>query len=43
MALEPSWALDADIEKFFDRLDHKFILAKFETDPSPQSDSERME
>lgn len=27
----PKWVLDADIEKFFDRVDHKALLAKIDT------------
>ena len=30
----PKWVLDADIEKFFDRVDHKALLAKIETLPT---------
>jgi RNA-directed DNA polymerase len=29
----PKWVLDADIEKFFDRVDHKALLAKVNTFP----------
>jgi RNA-directed DNA polymerase len=30
----PKWVLDADVEKFFDRLDHDAILRKLETFPA---------
>lgn len=30
----PKWVLDADIEKFFDRVDHKALLAKIDTFPT---------
>ncbi len=29
--LSPKWVLDADIEKFFDRVNHKALLAKIDT------------